>query len=89
MPAGYGITKHAKDLAKLNRNNVKNRGNFQRTYKNKFPTTDLKFNNATPEELEQFRTEFLRKKRKRNIRTALLTTLFFVVIAITIWIISI
>ena len=84
MPAGYGITKHAKDLAKLNRSNAKNRGNFQRTYKNKFPTKDLKFNNATPEELEQFRTEFLQKKRKRNIRTALLTTLFFVAIAITI-----
>ena len=58
MPAGYGITKHAKDLAKLNRNNAKNRGNFQRTYKNKFPDYEFNFNELSPEELEKFRIKY-------------------------------
>ena len=80
MPAGYGITKHAKDLAKLNRSNVKDRSNFRRTYKNKFPDKDLKFKEATPEELRQFRIEFLKKKRKDKFRTTILTTLILAAI---------
>ena len=89
MGAGIGFVRDAQNNARQNRDNLKNKSNFERTYKNKFPTNELKFKEATPEELEQFRTEFLKKKRKENIRTGILTTLFFVAIAITIWIISI
>lgn len=85
MGAGIGFVRDAQNNARQNRDNLKSKSNFERTYKNKFPASELKFKEATPEELEQFRTEFLKKKQKENIRTAILTTLIFAVIAITVW----
>ncbi len=85
MPAGYGIVKHAKDLARLNRKNAKNRGNFQRTYKNKFPDYDFNFNELSPEELEEFRIQYLKKSKRENIRTVLLTIAITLILGATIW----
>ncbi len=88
MAAGIGFVRDAQNNARQNRDNLKNKSNFERTYKNKFPTKELKFKEVTPEELEQFRTEFLKKKRTENIRTAFLTTLIFAIMIISIWIMA-
>ncbi len=85
MGAGIGFVRDAQNNARQNRENLKNKSNFKRTYKNKFPTTELKFKEATPEELEKFRTELLKNKRRENIRTAIITLLIFALIALTIW----
>jgi hypothetical protein len=88
--AGEGFAMDANKRMQQNRALQKSRPSFQRMEGSKsINSTELKFKEITPEELEQFRTEFLKKKRKENIRTAILTTLFFVAIGITIWIISI
>lgn len=89
MGAGIGFVRDAQNNARQNRDNLKNKSNFERTYKNKFPTKEFKFKEATPEELEQFRTDFLKKKRKDNIRTTILTTLIFAMIALIIWSIAV
>ena len=85
MPAGYGIVKHAKDLARLNRNKVKNRGNFQRTYKNKFPDYDFNFKELSPDELEEFRIQYLKKRKREKIRSAILTVAITLLLGATIW----
>ena len=85
MPAGYGMVKHAKDLARLNRSNVKNRGNFQRTYKNKIPEYDLNFNELSPEELREFRINYLKKRKRQNVRSLTLTVALLLVLGATIW----
>ena len=87
MGAGIGFVRDAQNNARQNRDNLRNKSNFERNYKNKFPTKELKFKEASIEELEQFRIEFLSQKRKENIRIAILTTLAFVVILSIIWII--
>lgn len=89
MGAGIGFVRDAQNNARQNRDNLKNKSNFERTFKNKFSTKELKFKQATPEELEQFRTEFLKKKSKENIRTAILTTLIFAAVALIIWLIAV
>lgn len=88
MGAGIGFLRDAQNNARQNRDKLKNKGNFERTFRNKFRIKELKFKEVTPEQLEQFRTEFLKNKRKENIRTAILTTLIFSVVAIAVWIIA-
>lgn len=89
MGAGLGFVRDAQNNAKQNRDNLKNKSNFEKTYTYKIPSKELKFKEATPEELKQFRTEFLKKKRNDNIRTAILKILIFAAIFLTIWLISV
>ena len=85
MGAGIGFVRDAQNRARQNRDNLKNKPNFQKTYKNKVQNKELKFKEGTPEEIEQFRIEFLKRKRLRTIKQAILMTIIFGGIAFLMW----
>lgn len=85
MAGGIGFVRDAQNGARVNRANLKNKGNFQLTYKQKNSRKELVFKESTPQELEQFRAAFLKRKRLRAIKRAILMVLVFAGIGWMIW----
>ncbi|MCP4456724.1 MAG: hypothetical protein GY816_01650 [Cytophagales bacterium] len=85
MGAGLGFVRDAQNAARQNRNNLKNKSTFQRTYKNKTPKIELNFKESTPEELEQFRIEYLKEKRTRTRKHAIRMVIIFAALTLIIW----
>lgn len=83
--AGIGFVRDAQNTARANRENVKNRRNFTKTHKYKTPDYEYNFKKLSPEELRQFRVDYLAKKRKDNLKWALRMSLTFVVLALAVW----
>ena len=74
MGAGLGFVRDAQNNAKRNRDNLKNKSNFTQTYKSKTPNRKLVYKESTPEELEEFRAQFLTKLRRKRIKDVMLLT---------------
>ncbi|WP_421764037.1 hypothetical protein [Ekhidna sp.] len=72
MGAGLGFVRDALNNAKRNRNNLKNKPNFKQTYKAKTPNTQLNYRKSSPEELAQFKAEFIQKQKLRRRKDILL-----------------
>lgn len=70
--AGIGFVRDAQNTAKRNRDNLKNKRNFQQTYVTNEAPQQLKFKDATPEELEEFRINYIKKKKAERLRKAVL-----------------
>lgn len=85
MAAGIGFVRDALNSAKQNRNNLKNKRNFKKTYTLKNLNKDLRFKEGTPEEIAQFRKEFHRRKLIRTIKRAVLMAIIFGAIAYMMW----
>ena len=85
MGAGIGFVRDAQNRARQNRDNLMNKSNFQKTYSNQVQNKELKLKEGTPEEIEQFRIEFLKKKRLRLIKRATLMTIAFAGVAFLMW----
>lgn len=83
--AGIGFVRDAQTQAKQNRENLKNKTNFQRTYKPKFPKKALRFKKVTPEELQRFRTRFLMRQKQQKAKTIYKMLIAFGVIGLMIW----
>ena len=72
--AGIGFVRDAVNNAKRNRDNLKNKSNFKKTYKAKTSNKKLIYKKATPEELEQYRLAFLEKQKRRRVKDIILFT---------------
>jgi len=83
--AGFGFVRDAQNSAKQNRANLKNKINFSKTQSNMFPNKELKFKEATPEELISLRKQFLDKERVLVIKRRLLFVVVFLVVPLIIW----
>lgn len=70
--SGIGFVRDAQSNAKRNRDNLKNKTNFTKTYKSTTPNTELSYKEATPEELAKSKAQFAIKQRKRRIRDIIL-----------------
>lgn len=83
--SGIGFVRDAQTQARQNRDNLKNRSSFQKTYKFKIPKKRLRFKKATPEELERLRVNFLARKRQRTVNLAIAMIFSFLVLAWLVW----
>lgn len=78
MGAGIGFVRDTQNNARRNRDNLKNKRNFQNSSSE--APQQLKFKDATPEELEEFRINYIKKKKAERLRK---TVLLVTVIAVT------
>lgn len=63
MGSGIGFVRDAQINAKRNRDNLKKKRNFLRKDNPTEAPQKLKFKDASPEELEAFRSQFIKKKK--------------------------
>ncbi len=83
MGAGIGFVRDALNNAKRNRDNLKNKPNFKKTYKVNTSNKKLIYKEATPEELEQYRLAFLEKQKRRRIKDVILfSSIMIILIAV-------
>ena len=85
---GIGFVRDALNNAKRNRDNLKNKSNFIKTHKPKVSNSQLEFKKASKEELDQFRSEFLSKQKKRRRKDIFLFVSIIVSLVALIWMIS-
>jgi hypothetical protein len=88
MAGGLGFVRDAQKSFEKNRQLFKSKGAFQRNKDNATgDAANLKFKEATAEEIAQFRAEFLKNKRLENIRAGIISAVVIAAIAVAIWLI--
>lgn len=85
MGAGLGFVRDAQNNARRNRDNLKNKSNFTQKYKFKAPNTQLNYQEASPEELAQFKADFLQKQKIRRRKDILLFSTVIIGILTLVW----
>lgn len=85
MGAGIGFVRDAQNNAKRNRDNLKNKINFSRTYKLMPSQVNLKFKKATQEELDILKEQFLKKKKSLKVKKTILLFTIFITIPVILW----
>lgn len=86
MTGGAGFSRDSQKSSQQNRALRQKNGPFERIAKNKFINPPaLKFKEATPEELEQLKQDFLKQKKAENQRTALRLAALLAALGLIIW----
>ncbi|RED95260.1 hypothetical protein [Marinoscillum furvescens] len=86
MPAGFGFARDAQKRFEENRQLRQRKSPFQKMKDNKFvDPPKMTFKEVSQEELKAFKASFRRKRRLENIRTAIITIVFFLIVLV-LWI---
>lgn len=85
MGAGIGFVRDAQNSARQNRDQLKNKSNFDKSSAGKGHSKQLKFKEATPEQLEKLRNELAETRKNETLRMIIVGTMLVAICTITIW----
>ncbi len=85
MGAGIGFVRDAQNSARQNRDQLKNKSNFDKSTTGKAQSKPLKFKEASPEQLEKLRNELAETRKKETLRMIIVGTILVAICTLTIW----
>lgn len=88
MGAGIGFVRDAQNNARQNRDNLKNKRNFEQTHNIKSNNKVYTFKEATPEELAALKEKFLKDQRRDHLKKNILIMTIIVLLILAWWIFS-